>query len=115
MLVIVPIVAKTQQYCSILDIQFEINQKTVQREAEEKIDKVGIFMRKYPNTTAVIEGHSDEVGTAAANMKLSEQRAAGRGGLPGGSQRHRPIPAPGRGLRRDAPDRATTAPRLANG
>jgi OOP family OmpA-OmpF porin len=76
-LVIVPIVAKTEQYCSILDIQFEINQKTVQREAEEKIDKVGIFMRKYPNTTAVIEGHSDEVGTTAANMKLSEQRAAG--------------------------------------
>jgi OmpA-OmpF porin, OOP family len=76
-LVIVPVVAKTQQYCSILDIQFEINQKTVQREAEEKIDKVGIFMRKYPNTTAVIEGHSDEVGSAAANMKLSEQRAAG--------------------------------------
>jgi OOP family OmpA-OmpF porin len=76
-LVIVPIAAKTQQYCSILDIQFEINQKTVQREAEEKIDKVGIFMRKYPNTTAVIEGHSDEVGTSAANMKLSEQRAAG--------------------------------------
>jgi OmpA-OmpF porin, OOP family len=76
-LVIVPVVAKTQQYCSILDIQFEINQKTVQREAEEKIEKVGIFMRKYPNTTAVIEGHSDEVGSAAANMKLSEQRAAG--------------------------------------
>ena len=74
-LVIVPIVARTQQYCSILDIQFEINQKTVQREAEEKIDKVGAFMRKYPNTTAVIEGHSDEVGTTAANMKLSEQRA----------------------------------------
>jgi OOP family OmpA-OmpF porin len=76
-LVIVPIVAKTEQYCSILDIQFEINQKTVQREAEEKIDKVGIFMRKYPKTTAVIEGHSDEVGNAAANMKLSEQRAEG--------------------------------------
>lgn len=73
-LVIVP-VAKTEQYCSILDIQFEINQKTVQRESEEKIDKVGIFMRKYPNTTAVIEGHTDEVGTAADNMKLSERRA----------------------------------------
>jgi OOP family OmpA-OmpF porin len=76
-LVIVPIVARTQQYCSILDIQFEINQGTVQREAEEKIDKVGVFMRKYPNTTAVIEGHSDEVGNPAANMKLSERRAEG--------------------------------------
>jgi OmpA-OmpF porin, OOP family len=74
-LVIVPIVARTQQYCSILDIQYEISQTTVQREAEEKMAKVGTFMRKYPETTAVIEGHTDEVGTSAANMKLSETRA----------------------------------------
>jgi OOP family OmpA-OmpF porin len=73
-LVIVPI-ARTQQYCSILDIQFEINQNTVQREAEEKIEKVAIFMRKYPDTTAVIEGHTDEVGTSADNMRLSQSRA----------------------------------------
>ena len=76
MLVIVPIPpARTQQYCSILDIQFDIDQKTVQREYEEKIDKVAIFMRKYPETTAVIEGHSDEVGTTADNMELSLRRA----------------------------------------
>jgi OOP family OmpA-OmpF porin len=74
-LVIVPVVARTEQYCSILDVQFDINQTTVQREANEKIDKVGLFMRKYPDTTAVIEGHTDEVGTAADNMKLSERRA----------------------------------------
>ncbi|MEX0958592.1 MAG: OmpA family protein [Burkholderiales bacterium] len=74
-LVIVPIVAKTREYCSILDIQFEINQYTVQREAEEKIEKVAIFMRKYPETTAVIEGHTDEVGTSADNLRLSQSRA----------------------------------------
>jgi OOP family OmpA-OmpF porin len=74
-LVIVPILAKTEQYCSILDIQFEINQKTVQHESEEKINKVGVFMMKYPKTTAVIEGHTDEVGTALDNMKLSARRA----------------------------------------
>lgn len=74
-LVVVPVVAKTQQYCSILDIQFEINAKTVQREAEEKIEKVATFMRKYPNTTAVIEGHTDEVGTSADNLRLSQTRA----------------------------------------
>src|SRR5207244_2334600 len=45
-LVIVPIVAKTEQYCSILDIQFEINQKTVQHASEEKMNKVGRFMNK---------------------------------------------------------------------
>src|SRR3954454_16144295 len=70
-LVIVPIAAKTEQYCSILDVQFEINQNTVQREAEEKINKVAIFMKKYPNTTAVIEGHTDDVGNPVHNMKLS--------------------------------------------
>jgi OOP family OmpA-OmpF porin len=74
-LVIVPVVAKTEQYCSILDIQFEVNQKTVQHESEEKINKVGTFMKKYPNTTAVIEGHTDEVGSAADNMALSQRRA----------------------------------------
>ena len=73
-LVVVP-VARTQQYCSILDIQFEINQKTVQREAEERLDVLVTFMRKYPDTTAVIEGHTDEVGTSADNMRLSQARA----------------------------------------
>jgi OOP family OmpA-OmpF porin len=72
-LVIVPVAM--QQYCSILDIQYEINNNTVQREAEEKADKLAIFMRKYPKTTAVIEGHTDEVGSAEDNMKLSERRA----------------------------------------
>jgi len=74
-LVIVPIVAKIQQYCSILDIQFEINKSTVQREAEEKLDTVVTFMQKYPNTTAVIEGHTDEVGASGDNMRLSQSRA----------------------------------------
>jgi OOP family OmpA-OmpF porin len=74
-LVIVPVIARTQQYCSILDIQFEINQGTVQHDTEEKMAKVGTFMRKYPDTTAVIEGHSDEVGSSVDNMKLSQQRA----------------------------------------
>jgi OOP family OmpA-OmpF porin len=73
-LVIVP-VARTQQYCSILDIQFEVNKSTVQREAEERLDVLVTFMRKYPDTTAVIEGHTDEVGTTADNMRLSQNRA----------------------------------------
>lgn len=75
--VIVPAPAKTEQYCSILDIQFEINKDTVQRESDEKIEKLATFMRKYPDTTAVIEGHADEVGTPAANLSLSQRRAEG--------------------------------------
>jgi OOP family OmpA-OmpF porin len=73
--VIVPVIVKTQKYCSILDIQFEIKQDDIQREEKEKLKVVGTFMSKYPDTTAVIEGHADNVGTFDFNMKLSQRRA----------------------------------------
>lgn len=74
--VVVP-VAKTQEYCSILDIQFEINRDEVQREEKEKLAVVGTFMQKYPQTTALIEGHSDNVGASDNNQQLSQRRADG--------------------------------------
>jgi len=73
-LVIVPVM-RTQQYCSILDIQFEIAEDEIQRESKEKLAVLGTFMKKYPDTWAVIEGHTDEVGTEEENMKLSQRRA----------------------------------------
>ena len=72
--VIVPVVKK-EQYCSILDIQFEIKQEEMQREEKEKLGVLGTFMKKYPDTTAIIEGHSDDVGSDEDNMKLSKHRA----------------------------------------
>lgn len=74
-LVVVPIAARTAQYCSILDIQFEIDQGDIQREEKEKLAVVGAFLQKYPETTVLIEGHSDNVGSADHNVELSRQRA----------------------------------------
>ena len=73
-LVIVP-VAKTQKYCSILDVQFDINNDEIQREDKEKLAVLGTYMKKYPDTTVVIEGHTDDVGTEEMNMTLSKKRA----------------------------------------
>ena len=74
-LVIVPVMVKTQQYCSILDFQFEIKQDDIQREEKEKFAVLGTYMKKYPETTVVIEGHTDNVGEPEYNQKLSQRRA----------------------------------------
>ena len=74
-LVIVPVAAKTVKYCTILNIEFEINLNEIQREEQEKLAVVATFLNKYPDTTAVIEGHSDNVGTTEHNMNLSTRRA----------------------------------------
>lgn len=65
----------TTLYCSVLDIGFDIDKDDLQLEDKEKLKVVGIFMAKYPATTAVIHGHSDNVGTPAHNLELSRRRA----------------------------------------
>jgi OOP family OmpA-OmpF porin len=70
-----PAPVQTDRYCTLLNFNFEINQAKVQLEAEEKLAVIGKFLEKYPATTAVIEGHTDDVGTAEANQRLSERRA----------------------------------------
>lgn len=75
MRVVVPVKVKTEQYCSILNVEYEINQDDIQREEKEKLAVLGTFLQKYPNTTAVVEGHTDDVGTSEHNMQLSQRRA----------------------------------------
>lgn len=70
-----PAPVQTDRYCTLLNFNFEINQAKVQLEAEEKLAVIGKFLEKYPTTTAVIEGHTDDVGTEEANQRLSERRA----------------------------------------
>lgn len=75
MLVVVPVPVETQQYCTILDIEFEVDKDDIQREEKERLAVIGTFLHKYPDTTAVIEGHTDDVGTYEHNMELSQHRA----------------------------------------
>ncbi|KAF0101520.1 MAG: OmpA/MotB domain protein [bacterium] len=70
-----PVPAPTEEYCAVLDIQFEIDRDDIQREVKEKLAVLATFMKKYPDTSAVIEGHTDDVGTDAHNMRLSQSRA----------------------------------------
>ncbi len=73
--VLVPVAVKTDKYCSVLDLTFEINKEDIQRDDKERLGVLGTFMQKYPKTTAVIEGHADNVGTSEHNLNLSQERA----------------------------------------
>jgi OOP family OmpA-OmpF porin len=75
--VIVPAPVRTQRYCSILDLHFEIAQAAIEREDLEKLRVAGTFLETYPRNTAVIEGYTDNVGTDEANLRLSQRRAQG--------------------------------------
>jgi len=58
-----------------LDVEFDTNKAVVKEKYNSEIKKVADFMKKYPKTTAVIEGHTDNVYTPEYNKKLSEARA----------------------------------------
>jgi OOP family OmpA-OmpF porin len=42
----------------------------------EHLQKVANFLKTYPDTKAVIEGHTDSIGTDEYNLGLSRRRAA---------------------------------------
>ena len=73
--VVVPTPARTAQYCAILDFQFEIDLDEIQREEKEKLAVLGAFLTRYPDSFALIEGHTDDIGTPEYNMALSWRRA----------------------------------------
>jgi OOP family OmpA-OmpF porin len=56
-------------------VEFDSDKAVVKDKYKNEIKKVSDFMKKYPNTTAVIEGHTDNTNTAEYNQKLSEARA----------------------------------------
>lgn len=68
-------VAATEEYCSALEIQFEIGNEGIKQVNQEPILVLATFLTKYPQTKAVIEGHADNIGSESDNQKLSQQRA----------------------------------------
>lgn len=58
-----------------LHVTFANNSMEVPTSSYDTIEEVADFMNTYPLTNVVIEGHTDDRGSAAYNQKLSQQRA----------------------------------------
>jgi outer membrane protein OmpA-like peptidoglycan-associated protein len=58
-----------------LDVKFDFDKAQVKDGSYGDIKNLADFMNQYPQTTTVVEGHTDSVGTDAYNQGLSERRA----------------------------------------
>lgn len=58
-----------------LDVKFDFDKAQVKRDSYSDIENLAEFMKQFPQTATTVEGHTDSVGNAAYNQKLSERRA----------------------------------------
>ncbi|MEP7314405.1 MAG: OmpA family protein, partial [Pseudomonadota bacterium] len=66
------------QGCSLrarLKVFFDTNKTILKPESNEDLDVLIAFMKDAPLVTGVMEGHTDSVGSDAANQSLSQRRA----------------------------------------
>lgn len=58
-----------------LDIHFDTGKSTIKPESEPIIEQIVKLLKDNPDLKLSVEGHTDNVGDAKSNMKLSEDRA----------------------------------------
>ncbi|GHU15870.1 membrane protein [Spirochaetia bacterium] len=58
------------------NIQFQPDSAVLLKSEQEKLDKIGDILRKYPDRDILVGGHVAPGGTAEGRQKLSQQRAA---------------------------------------
>ncbi len=71
-------VKAAERFCSkpaVIAIQFDTNKADIKPKYESDLKILGIFLKEFPNAKGQISGHTDNVGSKEANMKLSKRRA----------------------------------------
>lgn len=57
------------------DVSFDVNSDVVLPGLYNEMDRIAQILVRYPDTTIVVEGHTDSTGSDAYNMQLSDRRA----------------------------------------
>jgi len=73
-LLLVP-VTEAERKIYAFTVEFDFNLFNIRPEEERKLDSVVILLAQFPNSTVVISGHTDSVGTVIYNIKLGYSRA----------------------------------------
>jgi outer membrane protein OmpA-like peptidoglycan-associated protein len=58
-----------------LDIEFQVGSVEISSTYFDQLKRVADLMKVSPNRSAVIEGHTDSMGSATGNLQLSQRRA----------------------------------------
>lgn len=58
-----------------LHVEFDFDKAVIKKLYSEQLQKAADFLKMYPELHMVIEGHTDNIGSAKYNQKLSQQRA----------------------------------------
>ena len=53
-----------------------IGSDRIRGESKPTLDQIGQMLKQHPELKLTVEGHTDDVGSAASNQTLSEKRAA---------------------------------------
>jgi len=99
-----------------LKVLFDTNKDVIKKNSFKDVDNLISVMKNHPELNVVIEGHTDNVGSAAYNKKLSQKRAdavkkymVNKGGIDA-----KRITAEGFGLEKPIADNATKAGKAKN-
>src|ERR1041385_7031356 len=57
------------------EVLFDFNSAGLRSASRQSLREMANVFEKYPNTTIEVDGHTDSIGTAAYNQRLSERRA----------------------------------------
>lgn len=64
---------------SKMGVYFETNKSDISANSKLALDKLVQIFKEYPETNLLVEGHTDDKGTDAYNLALSERRAVAVG------------------------------------
>jgi len=66
-----------EELCMTLHIEYDNDKSIIKPPYYGEVEKVAIFMKRFPEIKGTIEGHTDSNASDKYNVKLSQRRAAG--------------------------------------